>query len=122
MWGRTIFRCTLNSIFWARIVNKTNCLEFSLLYFLNFIIMAKDHGPQIKDDEVYEALRDKGYSQEKAARIANSDRQETSAKGGHASKYEERSKKELYQQAKELGIEKRSSMSKKQLINALRNH
>jgi hypothetical protein len=83
--------------------------------------MAKDHGPSIKDDEAYEALRDKGYSQEKSARIANSDRHETSAKGGHASKYEERFKKELYQQAKELGIEGRSSMSKAQLIDALRN-
>lgn len=84
--------------------------------------MAKDHGPSIKDDEVYEALRDKGYSQEKAARIANSDRHETSVKGGHASKYEERSKRELYQQAKALGIAGRSGMSKAQLIDALRNH
>ena len=83
--------------------------------------MAKDHGPSIKDDAVYEALRDKGYSQEKAARIANSDRHETGVKGGHASAYEERSKKELYQQAKELGIAGRSSMSKAQLIDALRN-
>lgn len=33
--------------------------------------MAKDHGPQIKDDATYEALRDKGMSKEKAARIAN---------------------------------------------------
>ncbi len=84
--------------------------------------MAKDHGPSIKDDEAYEALRNKGYSQEKAARIANSDRHETGVKGGHASNYEDRSKKELYQQAKELGIAGRSSMSKAQLIDALRNH
>ena len=34
--------------------------------------MAKDHGPSIKNDEQYEALRNQGYSQEKAARIANS--------------------------------------------------
>ena len=33
--------------------------------------MTKDHGPQIKDDETYEALRDQGASKEKAARIAN---------------------------------------------------
>jgi capsular exopolysaccharide synthesis family protein len=33
--------------------------------------MTKDHGPQIKDDAKYEALRDKGMSKEKAARIAN---------------------------------------------------
>lgn len=84
--------------------------------------MAKDHGPQIKDDEVYEALRNKGYSQEKSARIANSDRHETGVKGGHASTYEDRTKKELYQQAKQLGIEGRSGMSKAELIDALRNH
>ena len=83
--------------------------------------MAKDHGPQIKDDEVYEALRSKGYSQEKAARIANSNRHEMGVKGGKASAYEDRTKKELYQQAKELGITGRSGMSKDQLIDALRN-
>jgi hypothetical protein len=33
--------------------------------------MAKDHGPQIKDDERYEKLREKGMSKEKSARIAN---------------------------------------------------
>jgi hypothetical protein len=32
---------------------------------------AKDHGPSIKDDEQYEALRREGMSKEKAARIAN---------------------------------------------------
>lgn len=31
----------------------------------------KDHGPSIKDDEQYEALRKEGMSKEKAARIAN---------------------------------------------------
>lgn len=84
--------------------------------------MAKDHGPQIKNDEVYEALRDQGYSQEKSARIANSDQHEVGVKGGKAPPYEERNKKELYQQAKELGIEGRSTMNKDQLIEALRNH
>lgn len=32
----------------------------------------KSPGPQIKDKDQYEALRDKGYSKEKSARIANS--------------------------------------------------
>lgn len=84
--------------------------------------MARDHGPQIKDDEVYEALRNKGYSEEKAARIANSDRHKVGVKGGKAKPYEERTKEELYQQAKALDIKGRSSMSKAQLIDALRNH
>lgn len=33
--------------------------------------MAKDHGPTIKNDEQYEALRDKGMSKQRAAAIAN---------------------------------------------------
>ena len=33
--------------------------------------MAKDHGPSVKDDELYETLREEGDSKEKAARIAN---------------------------------------------------
>jgi hypothetical protein len=45
--------------------------------------MAKDHGPSIKNDEQYEALRRKGMSKERAARIANDP--ESSQKGGKAS-------------------------------------
>lgn len=82
--------------------------------------MAKDHGPQIKNDEQYEKLRDKGVSKEKAARIANDPK--SGKKGGRADQYEERSKDELYQKAKEVGIEGRSDMSKEELIKALRNH
>ena len=87
--------------------------------------MAKDHGPQIKKDDAYEDLRDKGYSKEKAARIANaqaSDDMHPSEKGGHAKPYEERTKDELYQKAQEVGIEGRSDMTKDELIDALRNH
>jgi Rho termination factor, N-terminal domain len=85
--------------------------------------MAKDHGSQIKDDEQYEALRREGASKEKAARIANSgSRSETGKKGGNASQYEDRSKSELYDKAKQVGIDGRSDMSKDELIDALRNH
>lgn len=82
----------------------------------------KDHGPSIKDDETYEALRDEGMSKEKAARIANSPREETSRKGGEAPPYEEWTKEELMDKAGEVGIEGRSSMDKAELIDALRNH
>lgn len=75
---------------------------------------------RIKNEDQYEALRDKGASKEKAARIANSSN--SGKKGGKAGKYEDRSKDELYKKAKEVGIEGRSKMSKKELINALRNH
>ena len=76
--------------------------------------------PSIMNEDQYEALRDQGYSKEKAARIANSEN--SGEKGGKASKYEERTKEELYEQAKEIGIEGRSKMDKQELIEALRNH
>lgn len=84
--------------------------------------MAKDHGPSVKDDEQYERLREQGMSKEKAARIANTPREEAGKKGGSSPKYEEWSKEDLYQRAKEIGIEGRSDMSKSELIDALRNH
>lgn len=74
----------------------------------------------IKDKDKYEALRDHGMSKEKAARIANTPN--ASHKGGKASKLDERSKNELYQEAKKIGIEGRSKMSKSELINAIRHH
>ena len=75
---------------------------------------------KIKNEDQYEALRDEGASKEKAARIANSSN--SGKKGGSSEKYEDRSKEDLYDKAKEVGIEGRSKMSKKELINALRNH
>ena len=84
--------------------------------------MAKDHGPSIKDDEQYEALRDQGMSKNKAARIANSSRAKTSKKGGRSQKYEDWSKQELQDKAKEVGVHGRSRMDRKDLINAIRNH
>jgi len=73
---------------------------------------------RIKNEEQYEALRDEGYSKETAARIANTEN--AGKKGGKASKYESRTKDELYQQAKKIGIEGRSKMTKEELIDALR--
>ena len=86
----------------------------------------KDPGPSVKDDEVYEALRDDGASKEKAARIANASaaegRSTVGERGGEAADYDERTVDELRERAAELGIEQRSSMSKDELIDALRNH
>lgn len=88
--------------------------------------MAKNHGPSVKNDDQYEALRKQGASKEKAARIANASANEGKSKvgrrGGKAGKYEEWSKKDLYEKAKEVGIEGRSGMDKKELVSALRNH
>ena len=83
-------------------------------------------GPSVKDPEVYEALREDGASKEKAARIANAaantSRSEVGERGGEASDYEERTVDELRERAAEIGIEGRSSMTKDELISALRKH
>jgi hypothetical protein len=85
--------------------------------------MAKDHGPTVKDDAQYEALRDEGASKEKAARIANAgSRSETGLKGGKSGSYDDWTKDELEDRAAEIGIDGRSDMNKDELIDALRNH
>lgn len=87
--------------------------------------MTQNHGPQIKDDAAYEAMRDEGYSKEKAARIANANAandHDSSRRGGEHAAYEAWTKDELYDKAKQVGIEGRSKMDKQQLIDALRNH
>lgn len=78
-----------------------------------------DHGPSIKNDAQYQALRDQGMSKDKAARIANTP--DAGAKGGEAERYEARSKEELYALARKIGIEGRSNMTKDALIAALRD-
>lgn len=85
--------------------------------------MTKTPGPSVKDDDTYEALRDKGYSKEKSARIANAQANpdmHPSEKGGRAAPYEEWTAEALYERAKELDISGRSEMTKDELIEALR--
>lgn len=76
--------------------------------------------PRIKNEKQYEALLEQGYSKEKSARIANTP--DAGEKGGKAEKYEDRTKADLYKKAQQIGIKGRSSMSKKELIHALRNN
>jgi len=87
-------------------------------------VMAKNHGASVKDDKTYEALRDKGASKEKAARIANAKAGggDPSRKGGKASSYEDQTKDQLMRKARQVGIDGRSKMSKPDLVDALRNH
>ncbi len=80
--------------------------------------MAKDHGSQIKNDNLYEKLRDEGASKEKAARIANA--QANGSLDAWGGKLEGRSKAELYDEAREIGIEGRSKMDKDALVRAIR--
>ena len=82
--------------------------------------MAKNHGKSIKNDEQYEALRDKGMSEEKAARISNDP--QSSKKGGKSNRLEQRDKKALLAEAKKIGIKGRHDMKKSELIHAIRNH
>lgn len=87
--------------------------------------MAKDHGPSIKNDKMYESLREEGASKEKAARIANARAnpdQSPSSKGGKQPPYEDWTKDDLYTRAQQIGIDGRSKMNKSELIKALRNH
>jgi hypothetical protein len=83
--------------------------------------MARKHGPQIKDDERYEALRTQGASKEKAARIANTGKA-AGRRGGKSPAYEVWTKDDLNERAKEIGIEGRSRMTKGELIDAIRHH
>lgn len=82
--------------------------------------MAKDHGPGVKNDAQYEELRERGESKEKAARIANTER--AGQKGGQRPRYEDWTRDDLYAQARKVGIQGRSQMSKADLIDALRQH
>ena len=82
-------------------------------------------GPSVKDGELYEKLREEGNSKSKAAAIANaaakSSRSKVGEKGGKSGSYEDWTRDELYERARELEIEGRSDMNKDELIKALRN-
>ncbi len=82
--------------------------------------------PSIKDEKTYQKLRQSGESKEKSARIANASAAEgkskVGAKGGKAGSYEDWTVERLRKRAAEIGIDGRSSMSKAQLVKALRDH
>ncbi|EIE52527.1 Rho termination factor [Salipiger aestuarii] len=80
--------------------------------------------PSLKNEKLYEDLRDKGMSKQKAARISNAQANpdmHPSEKGGKAPPYEEWTRDDLYARAQELEIDGRSGMNKDELIAALRN-
>lgn len=82
--------------------------------------------PSIKDEELYETLREEGNSKEKAARISNAAAKEGRSKvgkrGGDAEDYEDRTVPELRERAKELGLTGYSKLRKTELIKKLREH
>lgn len=83
-----------------------------------------DHGPSIKDPEMFEALLDDGLKEGKAAAISNAaardGRSEVGRRGGKSASYEDQTKDELMKRARDLNVTGRSSMSKAELIEALR--
>lgn len=80
--------------------------------------------PSIKDEETYQALRDDGASKEKAARIANAKARDgakaVGKRGGEAADYEDRTKDELLERARELDLDVTTKMRKAEIIDALR--
>ena len=86
----------------------------------------RDPGPSVKDKELYEELRDEGNSKEKSARIANAaaarGRSSVGRKGGESGSYDDWTVKNLRKRASELDIAGRSTMTKSDLIDALRHH
>jgi hypothetical protein len=85
----------------------------------------KKPGPSVKDDKVYEAIRDQGGSKEKAARIANasaaSSRSSVGKKGGKSGSYQDWKVEDLRKRAKELGLSGYSGKNKSELVSMLRN-
>jgi hypothetical protein len=86
----------------------------------------KKPGPSVKDDKVYEAIRDEGGSKEKAARIANASaargRSSVGKKGGKSGSYDDWKVEDLRRRAKEIGMSGYSGKKKSELVSMLRNH
>ena len=86
----------------------------------------KRPGPSVKDDEVYESVREQGGSKEKAARIANASangsRSKVGQKGGKAGSYDDWTISDLRERAKQLGLSGYSGKKKSELVSMLRNH
>jgi hypothetical protein len=86
----------------------------------------KTPGPSVKDTKLYEDLRDEGNSKEKSARIANAaantSRSKVGRKGGKSPSYDEWTVADLRKRASQIGVSGRSSMSKSELVKALRDH
>ncbi len=81
--------------------------------------MARDHGPQIKDDALYEELVKQGNSKSKAARIANAHAAGTLKHASTA--LEDRTVKELRSEAARIGVAGRSGMKRAELVEAIRS-
>jgi hypothetical protein len=86
--------------------------------FKEVVRMAKDHGPTVKDDKLYEDLLRDGASKGKAARITNA--KAAGTLDHRSSGLEGRTKADLLKEAKEIGMAGRSKMDKAELVKAIR--
>ena len=79
----------------------------------------------IKDEDMYDELRERGDSKEKAARISNAaaarGRSAVGKRGGRSGSYDSWTVLELRVRAKELGVTGYSGLNKSDLIFELRN-
>ena len=80
----------------------------------------------IKNEKMYQDLRKKGESKEKAARISNAaagrGKSSVGRKGCKSSSYADWTVPQLKKRAKELGISGYSSLTKDKLVAKLRDH
>lgn len=80
---------------------------------------------RIKDEEVYEEVRESGASKQKAARIANAaardGRKSVGRRGGESGSYGDWTVPELRERAREIGLTGYSDLRKADLIDALRD-
>ncbi len=81
--------------------------------------MDMDYHPLAGDEELFDALQRRGVGPITAVRIATAHDETKNDDLSHIS-YDKRSRKDLYDRAKELGIAGRSSMNRAELIEALR--
>jgi Rho termination factor, N-terminal domain len=87
-------------------------------------MVAKKAGTGVKNKALYKRLRKLGVSAKESLRVAKASvktpSKKASARGGAASSYDNLKVPELQRKAKKAGIKGRSTMSKKQLVKALR--